>query len=133
VKHARILMVDDEEMLRKPACEFLTRSGFSVVEASSSDEALRIFDEQEFDLVITDMVMPGMNGKQLGEELKKRSPHLPVVYVSGYAQDILELHGQLAPGDILLQKPYSLKRLVRLVEEELEKRPNRSAKATYQP
>jgi hypothetical protein len=49
-------------------------------------------------------------------------PNLPVIYMSGYAQDILERQGQLDPADILLQKPYSLKRLVHLVEEELEKR-----------
>jgi len=120
--NARILLVDDEEMLREPACAFLERAGFHVAEASSSEEALRMFSEQEFDLVITDMVMPGMNGKQLGDELRKRMPNLPVIYMSGYAQDILERQGQLDPADILLQKPYSLKRLVHLVEEELEKR-----------
>jgi signal transduction histidine kinase len=119
---ARILLVDDEEMLRKPACTFFQHSGFDVAEASSSDEALRLFEEKKFDLVITDMVMPGMNGRQLGEALKKRSPQLPVIYISGYAQDILENQGRLAPGDILLQKPYSLKRLVRIVEEALEER-----------
>jgi DNA-binding response OmpR family regulator len=57
--NARILLVDDEEMLREPACAFLERAGFHVAEASSSEEALRMFSEQEFDLVITDMVMPG--------------------------------------------------------------------------
>jgi CheY-like chemotaxis protein len=92
-----------------------------VAEASSGQEALLMYDEKEFDLVITDMVMPGMNGKQLGAELKQRSPVLPIIYISGYAQDILESQGQLSPGDILLQKPYSLKKLVRLVEDELGK------------
>jgi PAS domain S-box-containing protein len=129
VQDARILLVDDEEMLRKPACAFFQKAGFRATEASSSEEALRIFSEQEFDLVITDLVMPGMNGKELGDELKKRSPNLPVIYISGYAQDILERQGQLGHGDILLQKPYSLKRLVRLVEEELEKRGNVSVAA----
>jgi signal transduction histidine kinase/CheY-like chemotaxis protein len=122
LKNARILLVDDEELLRKPACAYLQQAGFQIAEASSSDEALRMFHEQMFDLVITDMVMPGMNGKQLGEELKKLSPNIPIIYVSGYAQDILERQGQLGADDILLQKPYSLKHLVQLATEELDKR-----------
>lgn len=120
--HSRLLLVDDEGMLRKPASEFLERFGFQVGQASSGEEALEMFTEQPFDLVITDMVMPGMNGKQLIDELRKLSPNIPVIYISGYAQDILRSQGQLAPGDTLLQKPYSLKRLVRLVDEELDKR-----------
>jgi PAS domain S-box-containing protein len=126
-RSARILLVDDEEMLRKPASAFFQNAGFHVVEASSGQEALLMFDSEEFDLVITDMVMPGMNGKQLGAELKQRSPGLPIIYISGYAQDILESQGQLAPGDILLQKPYSLKKLVNVVEDEIEKLGEKSA------
>jgi DNA-binding NtrC family response regulator len=122
MENARILVVDDEDVLRDVACEFFNQAGFLTSKASSSDEALRIFDEGDFDLVITDMVMPGMNGKQLGDELKKRDPHLPIVYISGYAKGILENQGQLAPGDILFQKPYSLQKLAQLVEAELEKR-----------
>jgi PAS domain S-box-containing protein len=121
LKNARILVVDDEEMLRKPACAFFRQAGFQVTEASSSNEALEVFDADKFDLVITDMVMPGMNGRQLGVELRRRSPQLPIIYISGYAQDILESQGQLAASDILLQKPYSLKKLVQLAEKELEK------------
>jgi len=122
LKDMRVLLVDDEEMLREPACAYLRQAGFVADEASSSDAALRLFREQPYDLVVTDIVMPGMNGRQLGVELRKLAPDLPVIYVSGYAQDILERQGQLAAGEILLQKPYSLKRLVRLVEEELAKR-----------
>ena len=119
--HASLLLVDDEDTLRKAAAEFLVRFGFQVTEASSSEEALQIFTQDKFDLVVTDMVMPGMTGKQLSDELKKLSPNLPVIYISGYAQDILESQGQLDPGDILLQKPYTLKRLLHLIEEGLEK------------
>jgi PAS domain S-box-containing protein len=122
VKGARILLVDDEDLLREPACNYFRQAGFAAFEASSSSEALRLFRDQPFDLVVTDMVMPEMNGMQLAGELRKIAPALPIIYVSGYAQDILEHQGHLPESDLLLQKPYSLKRLVRLAEETLEKR-----------
>jgi CheY-like chemotaxis protein len=111
-KSASILLVDDQPDLRELTADFLRESGYSVICASSSAEALDIAREiSELDLVISDMALPKMSGPDLMERILLPHPKTPVLFMSGYALDI---PGSPKP---FLQKPYSLKLLAQKVQE----------------
>jgi signal transduction histidine kinase len=84
-----ILVCEDEEIVRKPMCEILRASGFQVIEAESAEHAIEVMAgyEGSVDLLITDVIMPGMNGPELVQALREQHPTLPVLYMSGYAPD----------------------------------------------
>jgi PAS domain S-box-containing protein len=85
--HGRVLLVDDEEIVRISTADMLSDLGYAVVEAASAEEALALYDKGErFDIVVTDHLMPGMNGTQLADSLSATQPHLRVLLVSGYAE-----------------------------------------------
>ena len=79
-----ILFVDDHEVLAKLSCEILEMQGYRAVSASSGAEALKKFDQEEFDLLVTDFRMDGMNGVELARKLHERNPDVPVIIVTGY-------------------------------------------------
>jgi two-component system cell cycle sensor histidine kinase/response regulator CckA len=117
--HGTILLVEDEEGLRALNARGLTSRGYTVVEASNGVEAIREIEEREgaVDLVVSDVVMPEMDGPTLLKELRSRNPNLKMILVSGYAEDAFEKHlpegGQFA----FLAKPFTLKQLVAAVKE----------------
>jgi CheY-like chemotaxis protein len=85
--HGRVLLVDDEEIVRISTADMLSDLGYAVVEAASAEEALELYERGErFDIVVTDHLMPGMNGTQLADALSATQPHLRVLLVSGYAE-----------------------------------------------
>ena len=99
----RVLLVEDEAVVRGVVERTLQRAGYRVVVATSGDEALELTDvDGQFDLLITDIVMPGVNGWELGKRLGERWPGLPVLYISGYTEDV-DAFGQ---GAAFLQKPF---------------------------
>jgi CheY-like chemotaxis protein len=104
----RILVVEDEEMVRHMACRALEAFGYTVLEAMDGPAALALFDtlEKPVDLVLCDIVMPGVSGPALGAVLAERAPELPIVYMSGYpSQDVARR--QLVPaGAAFIQKPF---------------------------
>jgi two-component system cell cycle sensor histidine kinase/response regulator CckA len=109
-KTRTILLVDDEEMVRKLAKTVLESAGYTVLEAASGEEALQLADSYSdvIDLLITDVIMPVINGRVLHERLAQQRPGLPVLYMSGYTNGALQDMG-LLPADIdLLTKPFSL-------------------------
>jgi two-component system cell cycle sensor histidine kinase/response regulator CckA len=114
-----ILLVEDEEGLRGLNARGLASRGYTVLEAANGVEALRILEERsgEVDLVVSDVVMPEMDGPTLLKEMRKRNPELKIVFVSGYAEDAFEKNlpegGQFA----FLAKPFTLKNLVAVVKE----------------
>ena len=117
----RILVVEDEAGVRQIATDVLKRLGYDVVSASSGQEALRLWEQMHgFDLVLTDVVMPGMDGKALYAELKRRDPSTRVAYMSGYPDDTLGRRGVLRPGIRLIQKPFVMSDLARQVREALD-------------
>ncbi|MBW2457219.1 MAG: response regulator, partial [Deltaproteobacteria bacterium] len=118
----RILVAEDDDMLRSLVQSALQRAGYQVLVASRGREALGRFDEAagEVQLLLTDVIMPEMNGKELSDELKKRAPEIKVVYMSGHAEDIIAKHGILEPDTTLLQKPFSISKLVATVREALD-------------
>jgi CheY-like chemotaxis protein len=117
-----ILLVEDAAPLRKLAQTFLEAGGFRVLSAESGEEALQVATRHKgaFDLLLTDVVMPGMNGRVLAEQLAPRQPGLKVLYMSGYTDSFIAGHGVLDPGTQLLHKPFTEEVLIRKVREVLD-------------
>ncbi|MBN2343272.1 MAG: response regulator [Deltaproteobacteria bacterium] len=104
-----ILVVEDEQMLRSLICRLLRKSGYKVFEAADGQEAITFIDgfDGHMDLLITDVVMPKMNGRNLAEIAVKRNKGLKVLFMSGYADDTLMQHGVFNVGQSYIQKPFS--------------------------
>jgi PAS domain S-box-containing protein len=119
-----ILLVEDAQPLRKLAQTFLETGGYRVVAAQNAAEALDAVARsgQTFDLLITDVVMPGMNGRVLAEQLLLRQPKIKVLYISGYTDSFIAGHGVLEQGTKLLHKPFTEEVLIRKVREVLDGR-----------
>jgi hypothetical protein len=103
-----ILLVDDEETVLRFSARVLTKEGFRVLTARSGHEAVdaaRCRDDA-IDLLVTDVMMPGMNGCQLAETLLALRPSLHVLFMSGYAEDVLVTNVGLVPGAAFLSKPF---------------------------
>ncbi|HET7543530.1 MAG TPA: ATP-binding protein [Polyangiaceae bacterium] len=115
----RVLLVEDEEMVRSVARRVLEQNKVRVVEAENASKALAIFHESpaDFDVVVSDVVMPGMSGPALIDLLLLMRPDLKVLYMSGYANDALVNHSVVERGFGFLQKPFAPLDLVRKVRE----------------
>jgi DNA-binding response OmpR family regulator len=121
-----VLLVDDEPLLRQTSRDVLRKLGYSILEATSGDEALRIFEEKkdQIDLVILDMVMPGMDGSDLFEGLKAIEPQVNTLVLSGFGseEDIHDMMNRGCGGFIM--KPYDIEQLSQRIREILD-RPGR--------
>jgi len=119
-----ILLVEDEAPLRKMLRECFAAAGYRVLEAKDGTDALRKWEREapSIDLLLTDVVMPLLNGRELAKQLTSMAPHIQVIYISGYADDVLAYHGTLAPGTVLIQKPFSPVELMLKVREVLDTR-----------
>ena len=117
-----ILLVEDELGVRQLVREMLHRLGYTILEASGGAEALRLFDQHQgsIDLLLTDVIMPQMSGRDLAERLKALQPSLKVLYISGYTDDMLAHHGVLESNVFLLQKPFAPDELARKLREVLD-------------
>jgi len=117
-----ILLVEDSQPLRKLANTYLESCGFRVLSAESGEDALKVATRFGglFDLLLTDVVMPGMNGRALAEHLLPRQPGMSVLYMSGYTDSFIAGHGVLDPGTHLLHKPFTEEVLIRKVREVLD-------------
>jgi two-component system cell cycle sensor histidine kinase/response regulator CckA len=128
-----ILLVEDAEPLRKLAQTFLEAVGFRVLSAGSGEEALEVAARfgAVFDLLLTDVVMPGIDGRVLAEQLLPRHPGMKVLYMSGYTDSFIAGHGVLAPGTHLLHKPFTEDVLIRKARDVLDgpKKPGSTANA----
>jgi two-component system, cell cycle sensor histidine kinase and response regulator CckA len=117
-----ILLVEDAQPLRKLAQTLLMGAGFRVLSAGSGEEALEIASTcgVTFDLLLTDVVMPGMNGRVLAEQLLPRQPGMKVLFMSGYTDSFIAGHGVLDQGIHLLHKPFTEDVLIRKTREVLD-------------
>lgn len=115
----RILVVDDEMGIRTLMRKILLRHGYAVFEAAGGAEALKILETQPVDLLLTDVMMPEVTGRELAEKASSLYPGLKVLYVSGFTDNTLVETGQYPPGSQLLQKPFTLNSLLRKVSEVL--------------
>jgi CheY-like chemotaxis protein len=119
-----ILLVEDEEIVRKLACTILQKNGYKVLEAPNGEEALRIVQEQNgnpIHLLVTDVVMPGMSGRQLADRVERLRPEMKILYISGYTDNAIVHHGVLEKGIDYIQKPFTIEGLARKVREVLDK------------
>jgi len=113
-----ILVVEDEEGVRRYSTDALRDLGYRVLEADSGESALRVIDaEPDISILFTDVVMPGMNGRKLAEAALERRPSLKVLFTTGYTRNAIVHNGMLDPGVVLLSKPFSLEDLARKVAE----------------
>lgn len=114
-----ILVVEDSEMLRNLACRVLRNHGYNVLEADNGARALLICEQHvgSIDLVLTDVVMPEMSGRQLAEHLRKRRMGAKVLFMSGYTDDAVIRHGILEAEVSFLQKPFTPSSLAQKVRE----------------
>ncbi len=117
--HERILVVEDDALVRAYVVAQLRSLGYGTLTAMNAAEALAIIDSAaEIDLLFTDVIMPGaMNGRQLADAAMRRRPSLKVLFTSGYAENAIVHHGRLDPGVLLLAKPYRKADLARMVRK----------------
>jgi PAS domain S-box-containing protein len=106
-----ILVVEDDAALRAYAVEILTELGYRVVEADSGAAALNVLDRLAVDLLFTDVVMPGMNGREIADEATRRHPGLKVLFTTGYTRNAIVHHGRLDAGVHMIGKPYTFDEL----------------------
>jgi two-component system cell cycle sensor histidine kinase/response regulator CckA len=121
-----VLLVEDDSGLRELARMVLAaRGGYKVLESIGGQEA-RVFAEQykgTIHLLLTDVVMPGMSGRELSEGLVTSRPDMKILYMSGYTDDTVVRHGVLEDGMAYLQKPFTAESLLRKVREVLDNQP----------
>jgi len=117
-----ILLVEDNEAVRRFARRALMRQGYEVLEAGTGDDALRLAGDHPgaIDLLLTDVVMPGMSGPELAKRLAAVRPRLKIVYMSGYPDDAIGSHGVLDPDVAFVPKPFTSDTLAQKVREALE-------------
>ena len=119
LEHRTVLLVEDERTLRKLTRKMLAEVGLTVLEAENGLQAIEIAERTEspIDLLLTDIVMPGMSGWALAETLSSLRPEMRVLYMSGYPDGVIARHGIARPGITILQKPFTSDELTRRVEE----------------
>jgi PAS domain S-box-containing protein len=122
--HGTILLVEDEEQVRDLAGEVLAASGYNVLKAANGIEALRVSTEfdGDIDLLITDVVMPQMGGREVAERMAAMRPNIRVLYMSGYTDDAIVRHGILDEQMSFIQKPFSLDLFTLTVSKMFEER-----------
>jgi len=119
-----ILLVEDEPFVREATCSILESAGFEVLPAGDAREAMQVYEQcqRAIDLVMTDMVLPGRSGEQLGQDLRQHSPQVVLLLTSGYGNPEFETE---APDSrtYFLSKPYSKRTLVEKIENILAANP----------
>jgi CheY-like chemotaxis protein len=118
-----LLLVEDSAALRDLILEVLEQHGYRVLHAAHGEQALEVLREHEaaVDLLLTDVVMPKLGGKDLADEVRARHPGIRVIYMSGYTDGAISRAGILGEGVTLLEKPFSSERLTRAVREALDR------------
>jgi PAS domain S-box-containing protein len=121
---AVVLLVDDNEQLRRMAADALSRAGLTVLSAGSPGEALQMAKayQGDIDLLLTDVLMPAMSGRELAAQLLEQRPSIAVLYMSGYTENSIVHHGVLDAGVNFLAKPLSPSRLLAAVQEVIGQR-----------
>jgi len=114
-----VLLVEDEPALRKLTRKTLLDAGFTVLEAKDALEAIEIAKQTatHIDLLLTDVIMPGMSGRALAEALSSHRPDMRVIYMSGYSDGVIARHGVVEAELTILRKPFSRDALMRSVED----------------
>ena len=116
-----ILVVEDDAEVRAYVVETLRGLGYDVLEAAGAEQALALIDRHHsISLLLTDVVMPGQNGRKLAEAARARQASLKVLYMTGYSRNAIVHQGRLDPGVELLQKPLTSEQLAAMVRKILD-------------
>jgi two-component system, NtrC family, sensor kinase len=116
-----ILLVEDDDTVNRFAAEVLQDLGYVVISAAEASRALTLLDENDIDLLFTDVVLPGgMNGRDLANEAVKKKPGIKVLFATGYTRNAIIHHGRLDPGVDVLMKPYTYEVLARKIRAVLD-------------
>jgi PAS domain S-box-containing protein len=117
-----VLLVEDEDMVRKLARELLAEGGYTVLEANGGEEAIHLGKEHtaRIDLLITDVVMPKLSGKEVAEQLRAIHPETRVLFMSGYTDEAIVHHGIVDSGIAFIQKPFSERALAQKIRDVLD-------------
>ncbi|MCF7801801.1 MAG: response regulator [Candidatus Marinimicrobia bacterium] len=117
-----ILVVEDEELARGLVVEILTKQGYNILDAPDAEAALNLSEEFDGDieLLLTDVIMPRMNGKELYRKMCISHPTIKVLYMSGYTDNLITPYGILEAGTHFLQKPFTVKGLAQKVRDVLD-------------
>ncbi|MGB6792959.1 MAG: ATP-binding protein [Pseudolabrys sp.] len=117
-----ILIVEDDDGVRQYASEILRELNYQVIEAKDSATALRLLDaDKKFDLLLTDVVLPGKNGRELANEVERRRPGTKIIFMTGYSRNAIVHHGRLDPGIELIPKPLTERVLARKIRQVLDR------------
>jgi DNA-binding NtrC family response regulator len=112
----RILVVDDDENIREIVKDILMISDHQVTLASNGEEALEVFDREEFDLVFTDLGMPGISGWEVNRRIKESQPDMPVIIISGWGTQLSEEELKKNKADYVIPKPFNLDQIISVTE-----------------
>jgi two-component system, cell cycle sensor histidine kinase and response regulator CckA len=117
-----ILLVEDEFLVRNLSRRILEKHGYDVLEAADGEQALHVFNlnRDRIDLLLTDVIMPKMNGVELRAELAKLRPDLPALFMSGYTGSILNNAGVAAAEHDLIRKPFTIETLIAAVRAAID-------------
>jgi CheY-like chemotaxis protein len=117
-----LLVVEDDDQVRRAATRGLKVLGYTVTAASGLEEALHLVEEGlRFDVLLTDVVMPGGNGIEVARRLLARAPAIGVVFMSGYTDDAIAQHGVLSSGSLFLEKPFTQEALGRKIRKAMDR------------
>ena len=130
-----VLLVEDEAAVRRAASEFLRLSGYNVLEGKDGHDAIETarLHPGPIHLLVTDVVMPGISGSQVSEQLLKERPNLKVLFVSGYAEKTILRHGEIDLAANFLQKPFTLKMLGKKIRSVLDSAPSAKLPLSHCP
>jgi len=118
-----ILVVEDDDGVRQYASEILRDLNYQIIEAKDSATAIRLLDaDKKFDLLLTDVVLPGKNGRELANEVERRRPDVKIIFMTGYSRNAIVHHGRLDAGTELIPKPLIERVLARKIRQVLDSR-----------
>ncbi|HDL01950.1 MAG TPA: response regulator, partial [candidate division Zixibacteria bacterium] len=123
IKQLKILVVDDDDQIREVLTDMLSIDGYDTVACEDGFSALKAFETEEFDLVITDLGMPGMSGLELAGEIHSKKPELPIAMITGWGTQLNHDEVALKGVKTVLSKPFHLKDIKVMIQELVEPTP----------
>jgi DNA-binding NtrC family response regulator len=117
-----VLLVEDDDAVRDVIVRYLRAQGFDVVAAASAEEALDLDPPRAFDIVVTDVVLPGLDGFAMAAEIVRRTPHVRVHFISGHFDASMAIAAGLSPETTVLKKPFPLTALLELLRSAVAER-----------